>query len=323
MTAVKALRAIAAACALLLPGLASAQDWPTRPVTIVVPFAPGGTTDIVGRLIGQAMSVKLGQPVIIDNVGGAGGTLGATKASKASPDGYTIFMATVAHTMAPAIYEKLAYNFETDFEPVIRVASVPNILVVNNDVPAKSVAELIAYIKANPGKVNYGSAGVGSTEHMSGELFRAISGTSIVHVPYRGGSPMLADLMAGHIQMALEPSGASAPFVKSGKIRALAVSSGKRSALFPDLPTLNEAGLKGYDVTTWYGFLVPKGTPEPVRQKLYTVVAGILKEPDMIKRLADVGAEPSGDGPAQFATFIKVETDKWTELAKKTNIKAQ
>jgi|HubBroStandDraft_6_1064221.scaffolds.fasta_scaffold180682_2 tripartite-type tricarboxylate transporter receptor subunit TctC len=304
-------------------GFAQAEEWPSRAVTIIVPFAPGGTTDIVGRIVGQALSTRLGQPVVIDNVGGAGGTLGAMKAAKAPNDGYTVFMATVAHTMAPAIYENLSYNFEQDFEPVIRVASVPNILIVNPAVPAKNVAELIAYIKANPGKVSYGSAGVGSTEHMSGELFRAMAGVDIVHVPYRGGSPMLIDLVAGNIQMALEPSAASAPFIKSEKVRALAVSPAKRSALFPDLPTLAEAGLPGYDVTTWYGFLLPQGTPAAIRDKLFTEVAEVLKAPDMIKRLGDVGAEPGGQDPKQFASFIHTETEKWIALAKKAGIKAQ
>ncbi len=302
---------------------AQAQEWPTRPVTIIVPFAAGGTTDIVGRIIAQALSVRLGQPVIIENVGGAGGNLGATNASKAAHDGYTIFMATVAHTMAPGIYEKLSYNFEQDFDPITVVASVPNILIVNPAVPAKNVAELIAYIKANPGKVNYGTAGVGSTEHMSAELFRAISGTNIVHVPYRGGSPMLADLVAGHIQMSIETSGAATPFIKGGNVRALAVSPAKRSALFPDLPTLAESGLDGYDVTTWYGFLVPKGTPEPIRKKLYAQVVDVLKSPDIIKRLSDIGAEPGGQTPEQFAAFIHAETEKWVGLAKKVGIKAE
>jgi tripartite-type tricarboxylate transporter receptor subunit TctC len=308
---------------LVVSGLAQAQDWPTRPVTLVVPFAAGGTTDIVSRIIAHSLSERLGQTVIVENLGGAGGTLGAINASKAAPDGYTIFMATVAHTMAPAIYKKLAYNFEQDFEPITIAATVPNLLIINPEVPAKSVAELVAYIKANPGKVNYGSAGVGSTEHMSAELFRSLTGTDIVHVPYRGGSPMLADLVAGHIQMSIETSGAATPFIKGGNVRALAVSPAKRSALFPDLPTLAESGLKGYDVSTWYGLLVPKGTPEGIRKKLYTQVAEILKTPDIVKRLNDIGAEPGGLPPEQFATFIHAETEKWIGLAKEAGIKPE
>lgn len=302
---------------------ARAQDWPTKPVTLIVPFAPGGTTDIVGRILAQQMSTRLGQSVVVENVGGAGGTLGAANASRATPDGYTLFMATVAHTMAPGIYKKLAYNFETDFDPITIVATVPNILIVNPSVPAKNVGELIAYLKSKPGQISYGSAGIGSTEHMSAELFRTMTGTDIVHIPYRGGSPMLADLIAGNIQMSIETSGAATPLVQAGTVRALAVSSGKRSPLLPDLPTLDESGLKGYEVLTWYGLLAPKGTPEPIRAKLYATVADILKQPDVIKRLSDFGGEPGGMPPAQFAAFIRAETEKWIALAKKVGITAE
>jgi len=313
---------IAVAGGLLIPHVTSAQDWPTKPVTIVVPFVAGGTTDIVARILAQALSDRLHQSVVVENVGGAGGTLGATNAARAPADGYTIFMATVAHTMAPGIYKKLSYNFENDFEPITIAASVPNILIVNAALPVKSVADLIGYIKANPGKVNYGSAGVGSTEHMSGALFRSLAGLDIVHVPYRGGAPMLADLVAGHIQMSIETSGAATPFIKGGQVRALAVSPAKRSALFPELPTLAEAGLAGYDVTTWYGVLVPKGTPQAIRDKLYGEIVEILKEPAIVARLREIGAEAGGISPAQFATFIRAETDKWTKLAKEAGIQA-
>jgi len=317
------LRGMALLGALAASGLAQAQEWPTKPVTIIVPFAPGGTTDIVGRIIAQQLSARLGQNFIVENIGGAGGTLGATNAARAAPDGYTIFMATVAHTMAPGIYKKLAYNFEKDFEPITIVATVPNILIVNPAVPAKTVAELIAYLKADPGKASYGSAGIGSTEHMSAELFKSLAGVDMVHVPYRGGSPMLADLVAGNIQMSIETSGAATPFIQGGNVRALAVSPAKRSALFPDLPTLAESGLKDYDVSTWYGFLVPKGTPEPIRQKLYAAVAGILKDPEIVKKLNGFGAEPGGQTPGQFAAFIEAETEKWVGLAKQSGISAE
>jgi tripartite-type tricarboxylate transporter receptor subunit TctC len=313
---------LALAAGLLSPSTALAQDWPAKPVTIVVPFVAGGTTDIVARIVAQALAERLHQSVVVENVGGAGGTLGASNAARAPADGYTIFMATVAHTMAPGIYKKLSYDFEKDFEPITIAASVPNILIVNPSLPAKSVPELIAYIKANPGKVNYGSAGVGSTEHMSGALFRSLAGLDIVHVPYRGGAPMLADLVAGHIQMSIETSGAATPFIKGGQVRALAVSPAKHSALFPDLPTLAEAGLPGYDVTTWYGVLVPKGTPQPIRDKLYGELTDILKSPDVVARLRDIGAEPGGQSPQQFASFIRAETEKWTRLAKEAGIQA-
>jgi tripartite-type tricarboxylate transporter receptor subunit TctC len=307
---------------LFAPPSALAQDWPTKPITIVVPFVAGGTTDIVARIVAQSLSERLHQSIVIENVGGGGGNIGATNAARAAPDGYTLFMATVAHTMAPGIYKKLAYDFEKDFDPITIAASVPNILIVNPAVPATSVAELIAYIKSNPGKVNYGSAGIGSTEHMSGALFRSLAGLDIVHVPYRGGAPMLADLVAGHIQMSIETSGAATPFIKAGQVRALAVSPGKRSALFPELPTLAESGLTGYDVTTWYGLLVPKGTPQPIRDKLYAEVVQVLKSPDVVARLRDIGAEPGGEPPAQFAAFIHAETAKWIKLAKDAGIQA-
>ena len=307
---------------LFAPASASAQDWPTKPITIVVPFVAGGTTDIVARIVAQPLSERLHQSIVIENVGGGGGTIGAGNAARAQPDGYTLFMATVAHTMAPGIYKKLSYDFEKDFDPITIAASVPNILIVNPSLPVKTVAELIAYIKANPGKVNYGSAGIGSTEHMSGALFRSLAGLDIVHVPYRGGAPMLGDLVAGHIQMSIETSGAATPFIQAGQVRALAVSPAKRSALFPELPTLAESGLTGYDVTTWYGVLVPKGTPQPIRDKLYAELVQVLKSPDVVARLRDIGAEPGGEPPAQFAAFIHAETEKWIKLAKDAGIQA-
>ena len=307
---------------LFAPASTAAEDWPTKPITIVVPFVAGGTTDIVARIIAQPLSERLHQSIVIENVGGGGGTIGAGNAARAQPDGYTIFMATVAHTMAPGIYKKLSYDFEKDFDPITIAASVPNILIVNPSLPVKTVAELIAYIKANPGKVNYGSAGIGSTEHMSGALFRSLAGLDIVHVPYRGGAPMLGDLVAGHIQMSIETSGAATPFIQAGQVRALAVSPAKRSALFPELPTLAESGLTGYDVTTWYGVLVPKGTPQPIRDKLYAELVQVLKSPDVVARLRDIGAEPGGEPPAQFAAFIHAETEKWIKLAKDAGIQA-
>jgi tripartite-type tricarboxylate transporter receptor subunit TctC len=306
--------------AFALPRPAAAEDWPSHPITLIVPFAPGGTTDIIGRIVGQVLSARLGQSVIVENVGGAGGTLGAGQAAKAAPDGYTIFMATIAHTMAPGIYKSLPYDFEKDFDPITVIAYVPNIVIVNPSVPAKTIGELLVYIRANPGKVNYGSAGIGSTEHMSGELMAAMANLKMVHVPYKGGSPMMADLIAGHIEMSIETSGSATPHIKAGSVRALAVSTAKRSPAFPDLPTVAEAGLTGYDVKTWYGLLVPHGTPPAIRDRLYEELAEILKSPDIVERLAGIGADPGGDTPVEFAGFIKSETDKWIKLAKDAHI---
>lgn len=312
---------LAALFASLISTGVQAQEWPTRPITLVVPFAAGGTTDLVARPIAQSLTEKLGQPVIVENKAGAGGTLAAAVVAKAQPDGYTIFLATVAHTMAPGLYKSLPYDFEKDFDPVTLAAQVPNVLIVNPAVPAKTVAELIAYIKANPGKVNFGSAGPGSTEHMSGELFRSILGVDIVHIPYKGGAPMMTDLIAGQIQMAIETSGSATPHIQAGTVRALAVSTAHRSPYFPDLPTLAESGLKGYDVTTWFGFMVPKGTPPAIRDKLYRQIADVLKQSAITARLKEMGADPGGQSPAEFATFITSETAKWKKVAKESGAK--
>ena len=312
---------IAVVASLFATAFAHAQEWPTRPITLVVPFAAGGTTDLVARPIAQALTEKLGQSVVVENKAGAGGTLAAGIAAKAAPDGYTIFLATVAHTMAPGLYKSLPYDFEKDFDPVTLAAQVPNVLIVHPSVPAKSVSELIAYIKANPGKVNFGSAGPGSTEHMSGELFRAMLGVDIVHVPYKGGAPMMTDLVAGQIQMAIETSGSATPHIQAGTVRALAVSTPQRSPYFPDLPTLNEAGLTGYDVTTWFGLMVPKGAPPAIRERLYREIGDVLKQPGIRARFKDMGAEPGGQSPAEVAAFIAAETAKWKNVAKESGAK--
>jgi tripartite-type tricarboxylate transporter receptor subunit TctC len=295
-----------------------AQAWPSKPVTLMVPFAPGGTTDIVARPFAQALSEEFGQSFVVDNRAGAGGTLAAGIAARAAPDGYTLFVATVAHTMATSLYKQLPYDFEKDFVPVTILASVPNILVINPSVPAKSVQELIAYAKANPGKLSYGSAGNGSTEHLSAELFKSMTGVDMVHIPYKGGAPMMADLIGGQIQLAIETSGSAAPHIKAGKVKALAVTTAARSSAFPELPTLAESGLKGYDVTTWYAILAPRGTPPEITTRLYNAIVKILKTPDMKQRLEQFGGEPGGMTPDQFSGFIKSETAKWARVVKES-----
>ena len=310
---------------LLAAGASSAlaADWPTKPITLVVPFVAGGTTDIVARTIGQKLSESLKQPVIIDNRGGAGGTVGATIASKAPADGYTLFLATIAHSIAPGLYKKLAYDFQRDFDPVALVASTPNVLIVNDKVPAKTVAELVAYIKANPGKVNFGSAGNGSTEHISGELFRSMTRTDIVHVPYKGGAPMMADLMGGQIQMAIETSPSASPHVRAGKVHALAVTTKTRSPAYPGVPTLDEAGLKGYDMTTWFALMAPHGTPPEIVQRLNTELARAVQQPDVVKRFEEQGVTAGNMKPAELATFIGTETTKWVKVAKEAGATAE
>jgi tripartite-type tricarboxylate transporter receptor subunit TctC len=314
-------RAGLACLLLMLAGrLATAQEWPAKPITLVVPFAAGGTTDLVGRPLAQSLAARLGQSVIVDNRAGAGGTIGAGIVAKSPADGYTLFLATIAHTIAPGMYRNLPYDFVRDFDPITVIAEVPNVLIVNPMVPAKTSAELIAYAKANPGKVNFGSAGPGSVEHLSGELYRSMAGINIVHVPYKGGAPMMTDLIAGHIEMAIETSGSALQHIKAGAVRALAVSTRAPSPFFPGLPTLDDAGLKGYDVTTWYGLLAPRGTPAPVEAKLYQTVSEILKTPDMTARLADLGAVAGGEPPEKFAAFIASETAKWTKVVKEAGV---
>ena len=311
---------LAWALAAFAGGAAAAQEWPAKPITLVVPFAAGGTTDLVGRPLAQNLAARLGQSVVVDNRAGAGGTIGAEIAAKASADGYTLFLCTVAHTIAPGMYRSLSYDFEHDFDPITVVALVPNVLIVNPSIPAKTAAELIAFAKSNPGKMNFGSAGPGSVEHLAGELFRSMARIDIVHVPYKGGAPMMTDLIAGHIEMAIETSGSALQHIKSGAVRALAVSTREPSPYFPGLPTLDQSALPGYDVTTWYGLLVPRGTPAAVEAKLYATTAELLKSPDMTARLTDLGAIAGGEPPDRFRAFIASETARWTKVTKAAGV---
>jgi tripartite-type tricarboxylate transporter receptor subunit TctC len=299
----------------------AADAWPSKPITLIVPFAPGGTTDIIARIVGQKLSDALHQPVIVDNKAGAGGTLGANVAAHAPADGSTFFLATIAHAIAPGLYKSLPYEFTRDLDPVGLVASTPNVLIVNPSVPATNVAELIAYIKANPGKVNYGSAGPGSTEHLAGELFRSMTGTQLTHVPYKGGAPMMSDLIAGQIQMALETSPSASQHVRSGKVRALAVTGAERSPAFPGVPTLSEAGVKGYEMTTWFALMAPHGTPPAIVERMHTELDRVLKQPDVQAKFADQGVTPGNMTPPELATFIKSETAKWGRIVKESGAK--
>jgi tripartite-type tricarboxylate transporter receptor subunit TctC len=308
---------------LMSPAAYAADAWPAKPVTLVVPFAAGGTTDIVARSVGQKLGEALHQNVIIDNRPGAGGTLGAASVARAAPDGYTLFMATIAHTMAPGIYKSLPYDFIRDFDAIGMVALTPNVVIINPALPVKTVQELIAYIKAHPGKVNYGSAGIGSTEHLSGEMFRSTIGAEMAHVPYKGGAPMMTDLMSGQIQMAIETSPSASPHVRSGKVRALAVTTTTRSSAYPGVPTLDESGLKGFEVTTWYAIMVPKGTPSAVEQKVRSELAKVLKLPEIQRRFEEQGVTPGDMTEAQLQAFIRAETTKWIKVAKDSGASAE
>jgi tripartite-type tricarboxylate transporter receptor subunit TctC len=301
----------------------AADAWPSKPITLVVPFAAGGTTDILGRIVGQKLSEALKQPVVIDNRAGAGGTLGAAFVARAPADGYTFFLATIAHAIAPGLYKNLPYDFTKDLDPVGLVATVPNVLIVHPSVPAQNVAELIAYIKAHPGQVNYGSAGIGSTEHLAGELFRSMTGTQISHVPYKGGAPMMADLIAGQIQMSLETSPSASQYVRAGKVRALAVTSAQPAPAYPGVPTLSDAGVKGYEMITWFALMAPHGTPEPIVQRVHAELQKALQAPD-VQASFDKQGVTAGDMTApQLAGFIQSETTKWGRIVKESGAKAE
>jgi tripartite-type tricarboxylate transporter receptor subunit TctC len=301
---------------------APAADWPTKPVTLVVPFAAGGTTDIVSRLVARRLSEEFKQPVIVDNRSGAGGTLGAALVARASPDGYTIFMATIAHAVAPGIYAHLNYNFERDLDPVALVGVTPSVLVVNNGFAAKSVAELLAYARANPDKVRYGSAGIGSTEHIAGALFASMTQTRLQHIPYRGGSPMMTDLIGGQIEMAIETLPSAAPHVASGQVRALAVTSPKRIPTLANVPALAEGSVPQYEFATWYALAAPHGTPAAVVQRINAAVAAMAQDPAMVQRFSEQGVSQESMTPQQLGDFIPRETVQWTSLARTAQITA-
>lgn len=307
------------ALSLTLPAHA-ADAWPGKPINLVVPFAPGGTTDILARIIGKKLGESLHQAVIIENRPGAGGTIATNYVVRSPQDGYTYLMATVSLTMAPSVYKNLPFDFTKDLDPVSMVASTPNVLIVNPSLPVKTVPELVSYLKAHPGQVNYGSAGNGSTEHFSGALFRSMTGTDITHVPYKGGAPMMIDLMSGQIQMAIETSPSAAPHIRSGKVKALAVTSEKRSPAYPDVPTLNEAGVKGFDVVTWFAMMAPHGTPAAVEKQMHEAVAKVLKQPDVQKLFDEQGVTAGDMAQAQLVGFIHSEATRWGQVAKEAGL---
>jgi tripartite-type tricarboxylate transporter receptor subunit TctC len=306
---------------LVVVGSAFAQGYPTKPITLIVPFPAGGTTDVLARTIGQKLSQSVGQPVIVDNRGGAGATLGATLVAKATPDGHTLLMGSVHHTIASNVYKKLSYDFQKDFAPVTIIAAVPNVLVVNPSVPANSVKELIAYAKANPGKLTYGSAGNGTAHQLIGEQFKLMAGVDILHVPYKGSAPAVTALLGGEISMMFDTVTSSLPHIKGGKLRPLGVTTAKRSSALPDVPTLAEAGpLPGFDIVSWFGVLAPAATPKEIVARLSTEVIKILSIPEVHKRLQDIGAEPVGNTPEQMASHIKKDTETFAKIIKEAKV---
>lgn len=300
-----------------------ADEYPTRPIRMIVPFPPGGGNDLLARSISQPLSQAIGQSVVVDNRGGAGGQIGATLAAAAAPDGYTIFLGSIGNlTFLPVLQSKLQYDPVRDFAPVTLLATSPFILVTNPAVPAKSVKELIALAKAQPGKLNYGSAGPGSSLHMTGELFKLESGADITHVPYKGTAPALIDLLSGQVQMLFSTMPSVVPHVKSGKLRALGVSSAKRAAVVPDVPTIAET-IPGFEVLNWQGIVVPKKTPEAVIQKLNRALQEALRSPDTIAALAKQGLDAAGGTPEQFGALMKSELDKYGKVAKAANLRLE
>lgn len=303
---------------------ASAQPWPAKPITLIVPFPAGGTTDVLARALADKLQVSLGQPVIVESKPGAGATLGADFVAKAKPDGYTLLIGAVHHTIASSVYKRLPYDFQKDFTPITGIALVPNVLVVNAAAtPAKSVQELVAQLKAQPGKWTYGSNGNGTAQHLIGTQFQNATGTTMLHVPYKGSGPLAVDLLGGQIQMSFDTITPVLPHIKAGKLRALAVTTAKRSTALPDVPTLDEAGLKGFDIGTWFGVLAPVATPKDVVAKLNAEMVKVIQSPDFRKRMEEVGAEPTGGTSDQLATQIRNETGKFAKLVKEANVQIE
>jgi tripartite-type tricarboxylate transporter receptor subunit TctC len=317
-----ALLGAASAAPCFFPSAAQAQPYPNRPVRLVVPFPPGGINDVLARVTAQKLSESLGQNVVIENRPGAGGTIGSNAVAKAAPDGYSLlFGATSTVAVSPNLYANLPYEPVRDFAAIVQIASVGSILVVNPAVPATSVGALVALARERPGALNFGSAGSGTSQHMGGELLKSIAGVDIVHVPYKGGAPAMTDLLAGQISFMIEPIPTALPHIRSGKVRALAVSTPRRAAAVPELPTIAESGYPGYDLTIWFGLLAPAGTPREVIVRVNGEMVKILASVDMRERLAAQGAEPVGDAPEAFAAHIRREIARWGDVVKASGAK--
>jgi tripartite-type tricarboxylate transporter receptor subunit TctC len=299
-----------------------AQAYPVKPVRMIVPIAGGGSTDAISRLVGTKLGEVWGQQVIVENRPGGSTMIGAEVVARAAPDGYTMLMATSAFPANFSLFRKVPYKL-ADFVPVSNVAESPNVLVVHPSVPAKSVKELIAVLRARPGEINYGSGGVGGSTHLAAELFKLLAKVDVVHIPYKGGGPAVADLLGGQISMIFGNLPAVLPHVNSGRMRVLAIASAKRSPTLPDLPTMSEAGVPGFEASTWAGLLLPAGTPEPVVNKLYADLVRIYAMPDMRERMATGGFEAVGNSPKEFAAYIDAEVARWAKVIKAAGIKAE
>jgi tripartite-type tricarboxylate transporter receptor subunit TctC len=315
--------AIAAIAVTVFAGSAIAQAmFPNKPIRIVVPFPPGGTTDILARAAAQKMTEAWKEQVVVDNRPGAGGNIGAELVAKAPPDGYTMLMGTVGtHAINPSLYAKMPYDHVKDFAPVILVASVPNVLVVHPSVPANTVQELIAYAKANPGKINFASSGSGTSIHLAGELFKTMAGVQMAHVPYKGSAPAIADLVGGQVQIMFDNLPSALPQIKGGRLRALAVTSAQRAPALPDVPTVAESGLPGFEASSWFGLLAPAGSPRDAIVKVNGEVDRWLASPEAKEKLTSQGANAAGGSPEDFARHIAAETAKWQQVVKASGAK--
>ncbi|WP_295642483.1 tripartite tricarboxylate transporter substrate binding protein [uncultured Methylibium sp.] len=312
---------VALAAALATPW-AAAQAWPSKPVTIIVPFPAGGGTDAFARPLSAILTKQVGRQVIIDNKGGAGGTLGAGIAAKSAPDGYTWFMGAVHHAIAPSVYPKLDYNIQTDLVPVALISKVPQVVVVNpGKIPANNLKEFLAYVRANPGKVNYGSAGNGTSHHLAGELFKMQTKTFITHIPYRGAGPALQDLIAGQVDVMFDGLGSSAAHIKGGRIKALAVAAEKPAPGFPNIPTSIDGGVPTYQVSTWYGLWAPKGTPRELIDRMTAEVTKALNSPELKEAWTGIGSETPTLTGAAFGDFVNAEIARWAEVVKASGAK--
>ena len=318
-----ALRFVASAFLLLAcAGPLAAEDYPNRPVRLIIPFPPGGSNDVVGRLVANQLSVQLGHKVFVDNRGGAGGVLGTEAAAAAAPDGYTLLVVSLAHAVNPALY-KLNYDPIRSFSPISIIATGPNVLVVNPSLPVKSVKELLALLKEKPGEIDYASAGVGSFQHLGGELFKLTAGVNLQHVPYKGGGPAMQDVIAGHVKVMFSSPVQTTPFIQSGQLRALGVGGVTRNPVLPDVPTIAEAGVPGYHADNWWGIVAPAGTPQPIVDKLYADIQAALKAPELKEAFAREGAAAVTMTTVEFGAYMEGEMAKWARVVKEGNIRAQ
>ena len=319
---IKQLMACIALAAAALCGPAQAQGYPTKPVTIVVPFAPGGAADTMARQLAERLNKRLGQPVIVENKPGAGTMIASEHVAKAAPDGHTVLLAASSLGIAPSLYSKVNYDPVKDFTPISLVASVIHVLEVHPSVPVKSVAELIAWLKANPTKANYGSVGAGTSTHLESELFNTMAGVKMTHVPYKGSAPALMDLVAGNLQVMFDAWASSGPFVKDGKTRLLAVTTTQRSKILPDVPTVAESGLPGYEAMPWLGFVAPAGTPAAAVNRFHAELTEVLKEHEVQDKFRSLGLDIIRNSPQEFAEFIKKDIAKWAKVVKDSGAKA-